>query len=346
MMDLINLKVAHKVFGQAIIIDCENSYITVEFSQGEKKFKYPMAFDEHLEMKDIATAEIMKQEIEKIKEADAQEKKRQKESAKAKIKQIVNEELKGKKKRKFAPRMNIAFKCNFCDGGNSKEQVGFMGVCSDAIIHNNIDIEKRTWCSSKDCVCRQYLNKQISRIDLESIYENVGFVCYESQMFINWKASAGVVQTGKKKGQPMKLIQVQSNSLCVLTTRDPNSVEAERYIFGVFLVDETYEGDNREEGYVSTKSKYRIKLSPSQAHKMLFWNYHINGNSPESMVWSSGLHRYIESVEAIQILQDSALLKRGTNDEALTNEFLDYYARINNIDITLLPKKNGALLRV
>ena len=140
--------------------------------------------------------------------------------------------------------------------------------------------------------------------------------------------------------------QVQSNSLCVLTTRDPNSTEEERYIFGVFLVDETYEGDSRDEGYVSTKSKYRIKLTPSQAHKMLFWNYHINGNSPKSVAWSSGLHRYIESVEAIQILQDIALLKRGANDEALANELLNSLARINNIDLNAVPKKNGALLRV
>ena len=78
-----------------------------------------------------------------------------------------------------------------------------MGICSDAVIRNNIETEKRTWCSSKDCVCRQYFDGQITRRDLESIYENIGFVCYESQMLKNWKASAGVVQIGKRKGQPM-----------------------------------------------------------------------------------------------------------------------------------------------
>ena len=345
-MDLTKLKVAHKVFGEGVIVSYENPYITVSFSKGDKKFKYPMAFDEHLIMKDSALAESINKAIKDFKTSEIAERKRQAECEQEKIRQSIEGDKRVKVKGKTVTRTNIAFKCNFCDGGHSKDQIGFMGVCSDAIIHNNIEIEKRTWCSSKDCVCRQYFDGQITRRDLESIYENLGFVCYESQMFKNWKASAGVVQTGEKKGQPMKLNQVQNNSLCVLTTRDPNSTEEARYIFGVFLVDETYEGDSRDEGYVSTQSKYRIKLTPGQAHKMLFWNYHINGNSPKSVAWSSGLHRYIESVEAIQIVKDIALLKKGTSDEALANELLNSLARINNIDLNAVPQKNGALLRI
>ena len=74
---------------------------------------------------------------------------------------------------------------------------------------------------------------------------------------------------------------MQRNSLCVLTTRNPGSCESDRYIFGVFLVDETYEGDGKDEGYVTTNSKYKIKLSPKEAESMLFWNYHSNSNNPK-----------------------------------------------------------------
>lgn len=339
-MNLINLKVTHKTFGEGVITACEHPYITVAFSQGDKKFQYPKAFDEYLTMEDSVLAKKIGKEIEAMKLAEIKEKKRLVDQKHEKLRQRMAKEDKGKPKAKAKLRANIAFKCNFCDGGHSDEQVGFSAVCSDDNIRNNIEVEKRTWCSSIDCACSQYLNGEISRLELDS----TDFICYESKMLLEWKALAGVVQTGKRKGQPMKLNKVQNNSLCVLTTRDPNSIEKERYIFGAFLVDETYAGDNKAEGYVSTKSKYRIKLTSEEAHKMLFWNYHANNSRPEVATWSSGLHRYFDAVQAVQILRDIALLKQGSEEEALASEFLDHLARVNNIDISTVPEKNGALL--
>lgn len=342
-MELINLKVKHKVFGEGVIIANESSYVTVRFQKDEKKFMYPNAFDLYLTVENSEISENIKQEIEIMKRLE-EEKKEQfiKLEQQRQIKK--NNSEKGKKiKTKIYPRANIAFKCNFCDGGHSEKQVGFNGVCSDNIIRNNIELEKRTWCNSEDCACGLYLKGEITRFELEDVCNNGGFVCYESQMLRDWKALAGIVQTGKKKGQPMKLNGVQNNSLCVLTTRDPNAREHDRYIFGIFLVDETYEGNNQDEGYVTTKSKYRIKLSPKEAHKMLFWNYHANDNQPEVPAWSSGLHRYFEDEQAVQILQDIAKLKQGTREEELANEFLLYFARINDVDISTVPEKCGAL---
>ncbi|NLI89167.1 MAG: hypothetical protein GX366_01980 [Epulopiscium sp.] len=186
---------------------------------------------------------------------------------------------------------------------------------------------------------------RITRSELDNIHNNGNYVCYESQMLREWKALAGVVQRGQRKGEPMKLNKVQNNSLCILTTRLPNSSERDRFIFGVFLVDENYEGDGSEAGYVTTKSKYKIKLSPKEAQKMLFWNYHANENKPEIATWSSGLHRYFEDEQAVQILKDIASLKKGTKDESLANEFLMHFSRINDIDIDLVTGNNGALMR-
>jgi len=41
-------------------------------------------------------------------------------------------------------RANIAFKCSFCDGGQSesKQLIGFNGACSDDMIRHNIEIER------------------------------------------------------------------------------------------------------------------------------------------------------------------------------------------------------------
>lgn len=345
LMDLMNIKVRHKVFGDGITVAKENSYITVKFCNEEKKFIYPNAFDGYLTAEDIDIANNIKQAIDTIKKLEQEKKKERAEKEEEKqIPMIYNKEHL-KVKTKAYPRANIAFKCNYCDGGRSDEQVGFNGVCSDEMIRNNIELEKRTWCSSDDCECGDYLIGNSTRSELDNIHSDGGYVCYESQMLRDWRALAGIVQRGERAGQPMKLNKVQNNSLCVLTTRIPNSTEKDRFIFGVFLVDETYEGDNSEEGYVSTKSKYRIKLSPEQAKRMLFWDYHENDNQPEVAVWSSGLHRYFEDEQAIQILRDIVSLKRRTDEEELSKEFLLYFSKINNVDINSVPEKNGALQR-
>ena len=49
--------------------------------------------------------------------------------------------------------------------------------------------------------------------------------------------------------------------------------------------------------------------------------------------------------QAIQILRDIALIKEGTEDEELAEEFFQYFARINGIDIDSVTEKNGALIR-
>jgi len=170
-------------------------------------------------------------------------------------------------------------------------------------------------------------------------------VCYESQMLNNWSAFAGIVHNGEREGTPMKLNQVQVNSLCVLTTREPYTSENERFIFAAFLVDETYEGDMRDAGYVTTNSEFKLKLSPKEAKKMLFWNYHANSNREEEAFWGSGLHRYYDDIEAAQILKDIAIIKKGTHDEDLAIRFFKHFCLINKVDIDNIPELNGALKR-
>ncbi|VDN47260.1 conserved protein of unknown function [Petrocella atlantisensis] len=339
-MDIKGQEVTHKIFGQGTIIEFNKSTITVSFSVGEKKFKIPEAFGPFLQAIDDGFSLYVKSLKKEIENIEAIEKEIKIKEADIKRNNEIKEKPKGYKK---LARANIAFKCNFCDGGKSDKQVGFDGVCSDSIIHNNIEVEHRTWCSSENSACLDYYKGEISREELDAKCNDGGFVCYESQMLREWKALAGIVQNGDRKGEPMKLHQVQNNSLCVLTTRNPETTERERFIFAVFLVDDTYEGDNMDEGYVSTTSKYKLKLSPVEAEKMLFWNYHFNGSKPEMPVWSSGLHRYFQDNVAVQILNDIVELKKGTSDYELAKDFLNHLCKINSI--TEIDKPNGALKR-
>lgn len=344
-MNLDNEIVIHKVFGEGSILQLEEDILTVAFISGEKRFIFPDAFNGFLMAKDPKISEQIQERIKEFKRVK-QKHLQEKQNAAAIERQLYTEQKEFRPPRKSVKnirRANIAFKCNFCDGGQSDEQVGFNGVCSDDLIYNNIVMEKRTWCNSDDCPCLRYHSGNMTREELDSICKDDGFVCYESQMLREWKAMAGIVQHGKNKGKPMKLNQVQTNSLCVLTTRDPRSKEEDRYIFAVFLVDDSYEGDGRDEGYVSTTSEYKIKLTPTEARSLLFWNYHANDNHPEVAVWSSGLHRYFEDEQAVQILRDIAKIKRGTDEEVLSERFFQHFCRINGVDISTVKGLSGAL---
>lgn len=259
----------------------------------------------------------------------------------------VYQKLKGLKKNKKVARSNIAFKCNYCDGGKSVSRIGFHGVCSDVILRYNIESDQHVWCTDRDCPCRNYLDGHISRAELENMMEGgagLDSVCYESHMLRDWMASAGVVQNGPDRGKPRRLMKVQKNSLAVLTTRDPNSPEDTRYIFAVFLVDDSYEGDHKDAGYVTTFSSWKIELSPQEARKMKFWTYYANSNR-DVIAFSSGLFRYLSDNQAAQILRDIKEIRATAKDREFAEHFLEYFCKINSISVTDIPAPNGALIK-
>ena len=106
-----------------------------------------------------------------------------------------------------------------------------------------------------------------------------------------------------------------------------------------------YLPDNRDEGYVTTSSKYKLSLTKDEAKKVLFWNYYHNENAPEKVAWGQGLHRYITDEQAASILKDIVSVKKGKKDEALAQEFLERFCEINSIDISDFPIMEGALQR-
>ena len=343
-MNFIGETVLHKSFGNGRIKDVSNGYIIVLFGQEEKHFVFPDAFKQFLKTKNVALVKHVKEELVK-KETELSAIQKSKSDylrANGVEVRIIKPQVVKKKKQ---TQGNIAFKSNYCDGGGNADTIGFNGVCSDKMIQYNIKTKKRAWCSDPSCPCCQYWNESISREELEDICQGGGFVCHESQMLRNWRIFAGIVQSGVNKGKPMKLSKVQENTLAVLTTREPNMKEKDRFVFGVFLVDDSYQGDNKEEGYVTTNSKYKIKLSYSEAVKIKFWDFYFNPNCPEEPRMGHGLHRYLTDEQSAQILQAIALLKVGTPEEILASRFFEHFCTINGMDKDMLPKPFGALQR-
>ena len=340
-MKLIGEAVIHKSFGCGYITEYINGYIIVHFDKlGEsKRFEFPTSIGLYLELENKDLTGIIDETKKYLADKEALE---------TSLREEKRKQLKFNKEtmryNKSVTGNNIAFKCNYCDGGSSKDHIGFVSACSDEMIDYNILKEKHIWCSAEDSECLKYLQDKISRKELDNACKTGGYVCYESQMLRDWRAYAGITQTGKNKGQPMTLRQVKANSLAILTTRFPYSEESERVVFAVFLVDEKYEGDNRAEGYVSANPQYSIALTKDEAQEIKFWNYYYNHNKPEKIKLGSGLHRYLSDIQALQILKDICHVVKSDDKKMISAKFLEHYCRIKGIDKSDIPKPQGALL--
>ncbi len=329
-MELQGRKFSHKKYGAGQIIKVEsNGAIHVKMNSGESKiFCYPESFV--LGILSFVDEELNKQAVMDF-EKQQMEKKEKQEENQNKLRENINVTIVNKKK---VVRRNIAFKCNFCDGGADAACLGFCGICSAENMRYNIEDRKNIAC--RNSICNDYL---AGNIPLEPKGNAKDFVCYESTMLRDWRASAGWSMETQK---PERIVNAQKNSLCVLTTCEPNSTE--RIIFGAFIVDNVFEGDEEHEGYVEAlqDSKYKIKLTPKEAMEMKFWDFYQNRNNPESKQWGQGLFRYLDKETnpkksnndiAINILKAIIEVKKGKPDEKLANDILKRFCEVNGLNL-------------
>lgn len=364
-MSVIGQVVIHKKLGKGIICnyksDSREKYIIVSFLDQDKEimFLFPGSFENFLKAEDIefqkeidllleekVNENILKKaqaKLEKEKEEryflieEVSSTKSNKSSRGSSINSINSRANTRNKANSSSKGANLIFKLNYCDGGMEENAIGFNGICSDEIIKNNIVNEKRTWCIQPECDCYKYHKGEITREELDAILEK-GFTCYEGQLLKEWTCYAGVSHSKDKKGKPKTIKRAQKDKLCFLSTREPNTREEDRFIFGVFLIDEVFVGDECleddgevfvSEGFVKSKSSYKIKLTNEEAQKVRFWNYHQNNNG--KIVWNSGLFRYIEDEEALNILEAIVKVKENTEDEERAKNLLNYFKAINKL---------------
>lgn len=230
-------------------------------------------------------------------------------------------------------KTNIAFKCNYCNGGSGDDRMhyGYNGVCTPGVIEHNIKKMKYEWCTHPRCDCNRFYKGEISYEQLNEIYREEGFVCYESSMLKHWEARAGWDNKGKRGDRPRRIRTADIASLAILTLVTPNATEDERRIFALFLIDDYYEGDDESEGYVSNRSGHRLQFTRRETNDLRFWDYYANENTAERR-WSSGLFRYISDESAAQILKQAMMLRRGSDDEDLANEMFERFCKTKGID--------------
>ncbi len=280
-MNLINEEITHKVFGEGDIVDQDESFITVKFNDGIKKFIYPDAFGKFITLQNRETSKSLKKIISKREmEKEQLEKKREEE----KRQQMLEQQLRAKiKNQKIHESQQIVF-----------------------------------WLDEEE----------------------------QKSVFSDWKVSTGKIQSGKSKGEPNIPARLSLNSVGLLTARGLDQPETDRRILGLYMVHETFTNILSSDGMVPAHTKFRIKLTEQEAEKMLFWSYYINRNYPHRMTWNSGKYRYFDNVWAAQILKDIIALKTDQEEIKVAENFLEYFCKMNALDLDDIPEANGALKQI
>lgn len=177
----------------------------------------------------------------------------------------------------------------------------------------------------------------------------VVFWCKEQEwdeIFRDWRVFTGLIKSGANKGKPNRLARMNKKSACLLTAREPHLKEEDRYIKGVYLVEDNFNGRLCEDGYIPAHQEYRLCLSEEESKKMYFWNYYANKKYPNRTTWNTGRSRYFDNIIMAQILRDIISLKKEPKDKEYVNRFFEYFCQINQINKDTLEKPNGALVRI
>lgn len=328
-MELIGISVEHKKFGTGVVKELSEGRISIDFNGKIIKLQYPDAFEEFLTATDPDIQREVLLEIEAIKI----KKQKEKEEKWTKIEEVINTKpvpesgSRASSKKKYNDNtLNYAFKCNYCDGGANSEYVGFNGACSAENIKYHIEKgSDNKWCNYEDCLCKQYYKGIITREELEK----GDFCCYESTIMKKACFRAGG-DTVNNMPKPRHMPGILPGGLCVLTTQFPGNKE--RYIFGAYIADSVYEGDNEAEGYAECNSDLHLMFSPDETRKFKFWDYYSNPNKPESKQWGTGLYRKLNTKQALEVLEHIVEMKKGTANEDIAVRMLKAFKEKNRLE--------------
>ena len=166
----------------------------------------------------------------------------------------------------------------------------------------------------------------------------------QDQVFAEWKVFVGKIKSGVRKGEPRRLARMNNKSACLITRRDSKVEEKDRKILGMFMAKDSFDGNPSPEGFIDAHAKHRIELTKEESDQMLFWTYYLNKRTPQNMTWNSGRQRYFDNLWMAQMLQKIIELREGLESQEEVQSFLEYFVRVNEINLNDLPEVSGALL--
>lgn len=148
----------------------------------------------------------------------------------------------------------------------------------------------------------------------------------------DWNISTGNFRSGYNRGKPRIPSRIYPNSACLLTFREKSDQEEKRYIWGAFMVKEDFIGAECTDGVIPAHKKYRMILTDQESRKLWFWRYFNQDPGSHSIKWGSVEFKYFSNITMAYILRDILVTKRGTDQQQLCEEFMDYFCELNKID--------------
>ena len=347
-MNLIGQGVMHRDLGAGEITEQTERTIAVSFAQGLKKFLFPDAFEGFLTATDEATAtEISAALAEKAEERERLRLEKEEQMERERLTPPVSATPTPRTSKPRKNRTNVVFRFTFCDGGATKTRMGFAGSCQEALLRHHVEGEKLAVCALKSGACYRFAKGNMKRTELNKLGKAENFACSVNQLLVDWRVYTGLTASGPNKGTPTRINYVHENSLCILTTlAGAEKTEAERVIFGVFVVGEIFEGSEGVSGYIAPGNEYKIALSPAESERLLYWNYFPAPDSKTTTgpSWPASVpKRQCTDTISAQILRDIVELKRGTKQEDLAQRIFNFFCTLNNISVIDLPEPSGAL---
>lgn len=165
-------------------------------------------------------------------------------------------------------------------------------------------------------------------------------------VFEKWEVLTGTVQSGKSAGEPNRAARLRPNSAAVLTVRPDDEEEIDRRVIGLFMVPDTFYGNEADDGAVPAHETYRIALTEDEAESVFFWDYYMNRRYPERATWNSGVYRYFDNVWTAQLLKDLYELKADPSEREQVKQFFDYFCHVNLLDPSSIPEREGTRTRM
>lgn len=203
---------------------------------------------------------------------------------------------------------NIAFKATYTDSN-------WNGVCSDKLFDYNF--KNRTWCHKQfeygvTCRDKEFQNpKDLSQDHLP---------CYESIALKTLSFSPGVSHGDIRSDTPYRCINAKVGKIALLTSRAPDEIENERFIFALGVIDYIETSDER--GYEIYHIDEDTAIIFDKNNYPQFWKYFKNKNT-DRVAWNTGLFRYVDD-KTIRMLLMELQDSHDKNIKAKASELLKF----------------------
>ena len=148
----------------------------------------------------------------------------------------------------------------------------------------------------------------------------------ENDPFTSCRCSTGCYLSGYSKGQARIPERVHFNTMCIFTSCQQGQPENTRQILGLAMVDENFQGETCEDGWIPLKEETVFRLKTPMA----IWPYL---DKEPKKAWGHTTFKYISNKIGEEILRSLRQELTGTDQESQIRKLYQYYCECNHLSL-------------